>query len=1580
MKLYGAHRSRIAAFVLTVMMLISTCFTPVYAADIWDELILNLTWMDGHRQVHVVPAARVDNDGQVSYWARLDASALGQTLTVEAISPDPAYSFYLLDEWGSQTPSFTWMPEMDALNTGYEYAYPLFYAVNGVQADMPILLYVSTIDVPREESFQPYPVQVRVNYLTEGGDVLDTQYVECWAGETTPVWAGSSATAGYQLVGADRVDVTVDRSGNAMPFEVTFLYRESATPTPVPTEVPTPTPVAEVSVPVVYLHVNGDQLDFQEVRLAPGDHVVYADSHKVEGYVPVGESAVYLTVYPDGTTNIGSVVFYYEDAAPVEAWVSVYYVHENGQNLDFQEVKLGEGNHVITPDSSKVGGYELTGADRVNVTVNAGGIAEPAYVQFTYRDAYVAPVEATITVNYYHVDKGMLDVKTITLPEGTHIVRAERAEIGGALLLGSDEVEVTVYADGTVHPGTVEFYYQDPYEEPVNARLAVVYQLADGTYIGSDQITLQPGSHTITPNENIIRGYVLEGASSHIVDVDKNGTITPDTVSFTLRSAEVVITVRYQDDRGREVAPVQYVTLTGDGNYVIRANPEGLAEGYELAPGLHSEVNVSVLGGVPSQSDVYFYYQQKQVAPASAVVTVRYFDTYGQEIALAQNITLETGSHRLTPDAARVPAGYELVSDAAIDVVVDAKGSFSPQEIAFYYREKQETQEPNITIYYRDDRGYDVADSQPIYLPDGTHIIHAQPEGLPAGYVIFSGTEEKVQVTVRNGVPTPKQVVFYYQKAKEEASGFTLPVYYYDTLGNPVAATQHVTLGPGSYAIQANPTDLPDGYELMMDNVLNVTVFQDGTTDPEEISFYYRAPQKMATIIIRYVDERGNAIVQPFTMELASGYHTIQADTSRVPKGYDPMSAKPVQVVVSPEGKANPDQVVLTFQKAVVETPIPIGQNVYRYALVNDKSVALRSEPTTSGGNKTVVRRLNRNETAYVLKEVRNDRNEVWAHVIVNGQEGYMMSKFLDVMTQAESDAYAYGSTPAPTFTPVPMATAVPTATPTLEPTIPPLVQEITPVPTATPTEAPTATPTATPTPAPYIGYALTTRATALRSGISASEVSIIKRLEANELLSVVNQLVDPTTGEVWAIVSTLDKQPGYVPFSALRTITDREAEPYLAFWEEMNKTPVPTEAVTATPEPMQVEGYAVVLGDDVPFRQMQSEFSRIIDNLQGGTVVYVTGQTAGDGQYWHSVNYEGRWGYIRVDLLRMMTIAEEEAYLQAQQATPTPATTNLPFNELGMSSYGYVDCSDNSSVNWRETPSTGGKKIGALKRYAFCLVLDAEHVNGVTWYLVRYGDKTGYLHGDFFKQMTIVELEGFLGSEEYLQGIENNSVSGESGKDDAGYTGTGGIVSAEDQWVNKYPDVYASFEPFNPIGTVAPIATATPTLEPLPGWIAQPTATPSPSPTATPTFNPLPEIIYPSADEGEGGSALIWIVVGGLMLLAVGGVFVMVRHQQNKRRMALRAAQRRAQAARAQQRPYARTASPNQPRTGAYASQVRRPDSQYTNYAGETGGSYFRPAEDFTPEEGGESAPRVGRRTAYRQAQRQQEDNSLDM
>ncbi len=1904
MKIDGAARlNRIAAFLLTVMMLMTTCMTPAYAANIWDELVLSIVWTDGSGQVQTVPALPVQSSAERAYWVNIDPAAMNQTLTVEAITSNPAYTFYFEDGMGGHTLSFTWTDEMDARDLNPASAYTLFFDVDGKQADMPILLYVSSSAMPEEDVFEPFPVQVKVDYYTEDGTLLDSQVVECWAGETTPVWAASASTEGYMPLGPDMVNVAVDQTGNANPPEIVFLYRQIATPTPEPTAEPTPEPITEVSVPVAYYHLNGETLDFQEVYLTPGTHTIQANSDKVSGYVLTSDAEVTIEVYPDGSTDLASVVFYYDDPAPAEAVIPVYYLHENGSTLDMKEVTLPEGVHTITPNSDRVGEYELTGADFAEVTVYSDGSASvanvqfiykdkdvapaeavipvyylhengstldmkevtlpegvhtiipnsdrvgeyeltsadfaevtvysdgsanvanvqfiykdkyvapaeavipvyylhengstldmkevtlpegvhtitpnsdrvgeyeltsadfaevtvysdgsasvanvqfiykdkyvapaeavipvyylhengstldmkevtlpegvhtitpnsdrvgeyeltgadfaevtvygdgsasvanvqfiykdkdvapaeaviPVYylhengstldmkevtlpegvhtitpnsdrvgeyeltgadfaevtvysdgsasvanVQFIYKDKVVAPVQATIPVNYLHVDRGLLFSTSVTLPEGTHMVNADESQVSGLLPVGSNSVEVTVFADGSAHPGTIDFYYEDAETEPVSTTLTIIYQLADGTVIDRDTVNLTPGVHTILPDSSKVTGYQLEENQSHQVQVGEDGAISEEVVSFYCRPAAVTVAVHYQDDRGRDVAPVQYRSFETDGEYVIHAAPEGLSADYELAPGMQTEATVTISGGVASQTDVYFYYRLKPTAPASAVVTVGYFDTYGKEIAASQSVTLELGTHQLTPDATHVPDGYELVSDAFITVEVYENGTFSPQEVAFYYR-KPDEQKASITVFYRDDRGHDVADSQTLSLGNGTHIIEAKPENLQAGYEIYDGTDAQVSVTVRNGVPSKSQVVFYYKKVEATPTVFTLPVSYYDTEGKQIATTQYVKIAPGSYTIQANPADLPSGYELMMEDTLSVKVFEDGTTEPEEIAFYYRAPQKKATIIVSYVDQQNRSITEPFTMELASGYHTVKAEPSRVPGGYDPSSAEPVQVYVSREGEANPAQVVLVFDKRVYETPIPVGQHVYRYATVTGNSVALRSEPSTARKD-TVLKRVKINSKVYVMQEIYNDAHEVWAQIVVDGQQGYMKSEFLEIMTQAQSDAHAAGSTPAPTFTPTPTATPTtvpteaPTATPTYEPTQAP-IELITPPPTATSTLEPlpteSATPTASPSPTPYVGYALTTRATALRTGISSSDMTVIQSLAANELVSVVNQLPDPATGETWAIVSTLNKQAGFVPASALRKITDKEAEPYLLFWEAQNKTPEPTELITATPEPMQLQGYGVVLGAEVPFRQMASEFSRIIDNLEAGTIVYITGQTPADDQYWHSVNYEGYWGYIRADLVRMLTIAEEEEYLDRLHATPTPEpmTTNLPFDTNGLSSYGYVDA---SSVNWREGPSTSAKRMGELKRYAFCLVLGTEQVNNVTWYKVSYGDKTGYLHGDFFKQMTISELETFLGSDEYLQGIANNTASSDSTMDDVGFTGTGGIVSAEDQWVNKNPDVYESFAPFNPIGTVPPIQT-TPTLEPLPGWM---TTAPTSTPTATPTFNPLPEVTYPTTDDGEGGSVLIWVVVTGLLLLAVGGVFGLVRYQQNRRRIAMRAAQRRAQAARAQQqRPYARNAAQGQPRTGMYPDQqsaVHRPasdgtqnqtTSQYTRFSGEkdyTGGSYYRPVQQAqtAPEEGGtQRVSRVGRRTAHRQAQQnaeQNDENSFD-
>ena len=256
----GRGFCRVLAFCLTCVLMLSACYVPAYGLDVWAETALNLFWTDEVGKIRIYPMTPVVMEGQRAYWVQADADAQGQTLYLEALCPDPAYSFYFLDDMGGHEAALTWYPEMDAATLDQGYAHYLWYSVDGVQADQPILLYVSSIPQPEEAPFVSYPVQVEVSYVTEDGTVLDTQSAECWAGESTPVWAGSRRTQGYTLISPDVVEVYVDEAGQASTDVVTFVYRANATPEP--TEAPTATPVTEVTVPVVYYHVNGTQLDF----------------------------------------------------------------------------------------------------------------------------------------------------------------------------------------------------------------------------------------------------------------------------------------------------------------------------------------------------------------------------------------------------------------------------------------------------------------------------------------------------------------------------------------------------------------------------------------------------------------------------------------------------------------------------------------------------------------------------------------------------------------------------------------------------------------------------------------------------------------------------------------------------------------------------------------------------------------------------------------------------------------------------------------------------------------------------------------------------------------------------------------------------------------------------------------------------------------------------------------------------------------------------------------------------------------------------------------------------------------------
>lgn len=363
---------------------------------------------------------------------------------------------------------------------------------------------------------------------------------------------------------------------------------------------------------------------------------------------------------------------------------------------------------------------------------------------------------------------------------------------------------------------------------------------------------------------------------------------------------------------------------------------------------------------------------------------------------------------------------------------------------------------------------------------------------------------------------------------------------------------------------------------------------------------------------------------------------------------------------------------------------------------------------------------------------------------------------------------------------------------------------------------------------------------------------------------------------------------------------------------------------------------------------------SVIIDELPANKVVYVTGQEYVDGVAWHVAQYDGTSGYIRADMLRMMSSMEEAAFLEeaTQTEEPEPVITLPPYNPNSLSCYGYVSA---DSVNFRSEPSMNGTKIGRLKKYALCIVYDTVSQGGDQWLRVSYNGQTGYVNGGYFKQMTVSEADAFFASPQYLEGIANNtepsSVKTNPGSSQPATTGTPtGVVSAEDQrvntWTNPNSEIKVSYKPFDPFATPAPLpenSGSTPgnteyldslaerirngslkeedlqntleiayqdnsnkeeTIAAAIGYIREKTGTGTAQPaeeSPVPTESPeVKENIAYEQDAGQGGG-FGWLIGGIFVLGAAGAGYAVYANRNRKREAAQRMARKRVAQQRAQ-------------------------------------------------------------------------------
>lgn len=1172
----------------------------------------------------------------------------------------------------------------------------------------------------------------------------------------------------------------------------------------------------------------------------------------------------------------------------------------------------------------------MTGAASQTVFVDEQGTAYPsAQAEFVY--AAVKPVVRQVEAPVVCYDENGAELQrssvTVTMDMPAFV---SAPEIPGYVSSGDATVTLYLNSDGTLWPEAAVFRY---IRAAAEANVSVLAVTEDGARLDAQTFRVTENA-PLTFAAPEVPGYQVIGDGVVTVTVDPFGQISPsDTVVFTyakLKASAMVTAVwraadgQVLDTELREIKEGEQAVFTArtfDGYALV--SPETVTATVTAAGAVVPEVIEFVYQAQPAATPVPTEAPTPEpTAVPTARLIVRYADDLtGSEIAAASVLEgLTDNTYFIRPMAEDLSADYELVSAAEVAVTVWG-GMADPAEVVFRYQRAEAYVEPTeaptaepatptpaptpvpmaeVRIRFVDaDQGDDIAAAVwRTDLAEGVHELYAQPYDLPEGYEPVG--ETTAYVSVSGGVPSVAEVIFTYRKVRTEATEapeLIVPVRKPTPEPAPVEALtpEPTETAAPTVAPTAAPTETPKP-------AVGKTT---ATPKPGAV---------LGEVTVRYQDTNGRSIAPDQVVRVEQGTRQVWPDANMVPDDYVVEGVSGQRVKVNSKGRAEPK--TITFKLKLKS--IPMGEPINRFGKTNAGTLNLREEPSTA--SYAVYSNIKRNVTMWMLREVPGSvkPSERWYEVIYKDHRCYIMSKYMDMMSQADSDKEQQKLTSAGN-TPVPMnaeeqfvtaATATPPASRyTAEPTTP-VIEAI------TPTPAPGTV--LTPVPEQYVGYALTNGRVELRDGAGTRQSARITRLQADTLVHVNGQVY--RDGEGWSRVTTLDQMEGFVRQKELTPISARQAQSYLYRWEQAHPTAAPAVTPVPTAAPAQYQGYFYTCGDNVPFRNMPNDRSVILDVLTRSVPVFVTGQIYGaeDGWVWHSVQVNGILGYIRSDMLRMMSGDELWAFLN-DSVTPVPTVqaTPKPYDVDSLSSYGYVYTSNSGRVNVRQQPSVNTKQVGELRNYALCLIMEKVSVANVDWYFVEYNGIRGYVRGDLFHQLSLAELEHFIDSDLYDQGLKNNAAVTVTVKPG------GPLVSQEEQnvtvWTNPQSGLDVTYATWVPMATVAPLPTETPaptaqaTISFQPYVTEEPVATDLPVITETPAHMNTKDAAFP----------LGWIALGGLSIILAGGVYALVLHRRNQRMAAQRAAQRRQAIAHRQRVNEAREAARRQ-QSGEYPGDER--------------------------------------------------------
>ena len=1057
------------------------------------------------------------------------------------------------------------------------------------------------------------------------------------------------------------------------------------------------------------------------------------------------------------------------------------------------------GSVTVEVDLSQAQGYTLVSEASVQVSADANGTLTPAEAVFTFAKEQQA-VKGTVSATYVDEDqKPVAEPQTFERDPGSYSVNEFAINTPeGYEPLQVNVQEVVVHDDGTVEPETVVFTYAVKQTEPVNS-VVTFHHLCDGAAItGDTQQELAPNTYNAADYQAAVEGYTYADASPETFTVDGSGAAIEVTLNYTkdVQQLDSVVTFHHMCDGA---------AITGDTQQTLAPNTYNAAdyqtavEGYTYAGASPETFTVD---GTGAAIEVTLNYT-KVVQQLDSVVTFHHLCD-GEAIAGDTQQTLAPNTYGSASYQAAVE-GYTYAGANPETFTVD--GSGAAIEVTLNYT-KNAPQVVNsiVTFHHVDTSGAPIAADTQQELAPNTYSASGYQVAVQ-GYTYTSANPESFQV---DGKGTAVEVTLTYTK---DLVASQVTFHHVDADGKPLMADRTVEIAPSaeSYRSESYASAAPEGYLYASANPETFTV--DGSGTPITVVFTYaQKPAVTAPVTFEYVSESGRVVASPMTVDLPVGPNDVM-EYCKVVDGYTFKSTSSQTVEVSQDGKATPDKVTFTY----TETPTTAAVQVhYRNSIGDDLpgspvikqlgpgTYTIQPEDVPAGyvvsssaqpqtvtvsdnlvatpnsisftcydANITGTLTINYYDSADLTKPIATEQRPLKPGIQMVAADDSVVAK---VGNYQRTEGYADQQVQVNEN-----GTVVPSTISFYYKS----VQDTS-----------------------YIGYAVTTRQTAMRSSAAANG-AVTQTLAVNTLLYINGQ--QQVGSVVWDSSQTVlggTSASGWVTDADVRHISASEAQALIDQYNQQQQ------------KPTQSPGYYITLYNSVPLRTYTNIYAEA-RYLKKDTVVYVHSQEYdGSRNIWHLTTYDGVTGYVLNGQLRKLTDEEVKNYLaNGNPSTPENPGGN-PYNPNGASSYGYITA---NSVNFRTSPN--GSRIKQLNKYAMAMILGTRQVDGVTWYNVNYNGQIGWIHGDYFHQMTLTEFNSFLSSSQYQQGLTNNAVAtatpkpstgGSTSGNTSGNTGSatqGSVSSVEDwnvgTWQNTGTNTQNTYAPFNPYAT--PVATTTP-------------------------------------------------------------------------------------------------------------------------------------------------------------------------